>query len=117
MNSVLATLARFVAHAALGMIGQLIYNRTDTYFIGLLDDCRQLAGYLINAVNGCISCAFPHFQMIRPTSPISILLLQLLGTQKVMRDENCNLLRHPHNQICAVSVTAILSLPAIDSGT
>jgi putative MATE family efflux protein len=40
---VLTSLIRFAVPTVLGNIVQVIYNITDTYFIGLLDDYRQIA--------------------------------------------------------------------------
>jgi Na+-driven multidrug efflux pump len=39
---VLTSLIRFAVPTVLGNIVRLIYNITDTYFIGLLDDYRQI---------------------------------------------------------------------------
>jgi putative MATE family efflux protein len=66
---VLTVLARLAAPAVLGNIVQLVYNLTDTYFIGLLDDYNQIAAvslampvmFVTNALSHVFSAGAPSY--------------------------------------------------------
>jgi putative MATE family efflux protein len=66
---VLTSLIRFAVPTVLGNIVQLIYNITDTYFIGLLDDYRQIAAVSLampimmatNALSHIFSAGAPSY--------------------------------------------------------
>jgi putative MATE family efflux protein len=66
---VLSAVARLAAPTVLGVMVQLVYNLTDTYFIGLLDDYNQIAAvslampvmFVTNALSHIFSDCAPSY--------------------------------------------------------
>jgi putative MATE family efflux protein len=71
---VFTSLIRFAVPTVLGNIVQLIYNITDTYFIGLLDDYRQIAAVSLAMPIMMATNALSHIFAIGAPSYISRLL-------------------------------------------
>jgi putative MATE family efflux protein len=71
---VLTTLARLAVPTVLGIIVQLVYNITDTYFIGLLDDYRQIAAVSLAMPLMLVTNALSHIFSSGAPSYISRLL-------------------------------------------
>ena len=71
---VLTALARLAAPTVLGIIVQLVYNITDTYFIGLLDDYRQIAAVSLAMPVMLVTNSLSHIFSAGAPSYISRLL-------------------------------------------
>ncbi|MDR1073479.1 MAG: MATE family efflux transporter [Treponema sp.] len=71
---VLTSLVRFAVPTVLGIIVQLVYNITDTYFIGLLDDYRQIVGVSLAMPIMLVANALSHIFSAGAPSYISRLL-------------------------------------------
>lgn len=75
---VLTSLVRLAVPTVLGIIVQLVYNLTDTYFIGLLDDYRQIAAVSLAMPVMLVTGALSHIFSAGAPSYIS----RLLGAKK-----------------------------------
>jgi putative MATE family efflux protein len=71
---VLTSLVRLAVPTVLGIIVQLVYNITDTYFIGLLDDYRQIAAVSLAMPVMMVTNALSHIFSAGAPSYISRLL-------------------------------------------
>ena len=71
---VLTSLVRLAVPTVLGILVQLVYNITDTYFIGLLDDYRQIAAVSLTMPVMLVSGALSHIFSAGAPSYISRLL-------------------------------------------
>lgn len=71
---VLTALARLAVPTVLGNIVQLVYNLTDTYFIGLLDDYNQIAAVSLAMPVMLVTNALSHIFSAGAPSYISRLL-------------------------------------------
>jgi putative MATE family efflux protein len=71
---VVTSLVRLAVPTVLGMLVQLVYNITDTYFIGLLDDYRQIAAVSLTMPVMLVSGALSHIFSVGAPSYISRLL-------------------------------------------
>jgi Na+-driven multidrug efflux pump len=71
---VLTAVARLAVPTVLGVIVQLVYNITDTYFIGLLDDYNQIAAVSLAMPVMFVANALSHIFAAGAPSYISRLL-------------------------------------------
>jgi putative MATE family efflux protein len=71
---VLTSLVHLAVPTVLGVLVQLVYNLTDTYFIGLLDDYRQIAAVSLTMPVMLVSGALSHIFSAGAPSYISRLL-------------------------------------------
>jgi putative MATE family efflux protein len=71
---VLTSLVRLAVPTILGIIVQLVYNITDTYFIGLLDDYRQIAAISLAMPIMLVTNALSHIFSAGASSYVSRLL-------------------------------------------
>jgi putative MATE family efflux protein len=71
---VVTSLVRLAVPTVLGTLVQLVYNMTDTYFIGLLDDYRQIAAVSLTMPVMLVSGAISHIFSAGAPSYISRLL-------------------------------------------
>jgi putative MATE family efflux protein len=71
---VLTSLVRLAVPTVLGILVQLVYNVTDTYFIGLLDDYRQIAAVSLTMPVMLVTGALSHIFSAGAPSYISRLL-------------------------------------------
>jgi putative MATE family efflux protein len=103
---VLTSLVKLAVPTILGIVVQLVYNITDTYFIGLLDDYRQIAAVSLTMPVMMITGALSHIFSAGAPSYVS----RLLGGKNYDEVKKTSAFAFYTTALMGVVVTAVMLL-------